>query len=59
MRQHGVMTHQIQKSLRELATDESQKKHLSPAHAGSISYFGLFPTLTHGATLSRLLAQAD
>ncbi|HEY0544733.1 MAG TPA: hypothetical protein VGC91_04980 [Pyrinomonadaceae bacterium] len=58
MREHGVTAHQIQKSLRELATDERHRKPLSPAHAGSISHITLVPTLTRGARLSRLLAQA-
>ncbi|HEY0545194.1 MAG TPA: hypothetical protein VGC91_07340 [Pyrinomonadaceae bacterium] len=45
-------------SLREQATNERQSNHLPPAHAGFISNFALSPTLTRGATLSRLLAQA-
>ena len=54
----GTEAHQILKSLRELATDERQSNHLSPARAGSMSNLALSPTLTRGATLSRLLTQA-
>ncbi|HEY0545188.1 MAG TPA: hypothetical protein VGC91_07310 [Pyrinomonadaceae bacterium] len=58
MREHGDKAHQILLSLRQQATDATSASHLSPADAGSISKLGSVPTLTRGATLSRLLAQA-